>query len=54
LLVQALKALGNQRVVDQVIEKVRRQFKPALRKRILAETRTVTTWIYGDIKKICE
>lgn len=54
LLVQALKALGKRRVDDRVIEKLRRQIKPALRKRILTDTRTVTAWIYGDIKKICE
>lgn len=53
LLVQALKALGKERVDSAVIETLRRQLDPKLRRRILADTRAVTGWILQIIKQVC-
>lgn len=54
LLVQALKALGKERVSPAVIEILRRWLEPKLRHRILGDTRAVTGWIHQIIKQICE
>lgn len=54
LLVQALKALGKERVNSAVIETLRRQLDPKLRQRILADTRAVTGWILQIIKQVCD
>ena len=54
LLVQALKALGKERVDAQVIETLRSRLEPKLRRQILADTRAVTGWILRIIKQVCE
>lgn len=54
LLVQALKALGKERVDSAVIETLRRQLDPKLRGRILADTRAVTGWVLQIIKLVCD
>lgn len=53
LVVQAIKALGKERVDQQTVAKIRRQLSPKTRKRILRDTRTVTGWIYRIIKQVC-
>jgi hypothetical protein len=53
LVVQAIKALGKERVDHQIVEKIRRQLDPETRKRILRDTRAVTGWIYHIIKQVC-
>ena len=53
LLVQALKTLGQDRVTDEVIAKIRKQLSSNDRRAILADTRHVTAWIYDIIRKIC-
>ena len=53
LLVQALKALGCERIDASVIEVLHRWLDPALRERVLSDTRTATGWIYDTIRQIC-
>lgn len=53
LLVQALKALGKERVDSTVIETLRRRVDAKLCPRILDETRAVPGWILQIIKQIC-
>lgn len=54
LLVQALKALGKERVDDKVIDALRRRLDPKLRGRILADTRAATGWVLQIIKQVCD
>ena len=53
LVVQALKALGQDHVDQKVIETIRHQLEPDTCERILKDTRTVTGWVYEVIKRIC-
>lgn len=53
LLVQALKALGKERVDTAVIEALRRRLEPKLCRRILSDTRAVAGWILQIIKQVC-
>lgn len=53
LLVQALKALGKERVNQHVIEILRQQFQAKDCERILKDTRSVTGWVYQIIKQVC-
>jgi len=54
LIVQALKALGRDHITPDVIQSTRTQIDSAHFKRILSDTRTVTSWIYDAIKQICK
>jgi uncharacterized protein DUF6088 len=53
LVVQALKALGRDRVDSAVLERIRAQLTKQDRQKILRETRSVTGWVYDAIKQIC-
>ena len=53
LVVQALKSLGREHVDQKVIEAIHQQLKSRGCERILRDTRSVTGWIYGIIKRIC-
>lgn len=53
LMVQALKALGKERITLEVIEKIRNQIAPEKYGKILKETKTATGWVYDAIKQIC-
>jgi hypothetical protein len=53
LLVQALKALGKERIDDAVIATLRKQLDEATCKRVLRDTVTATGWVYDAIKRIC-
>ena len=53
LVVQALKALGRERVDDAVIATLREQLDKAACKRVLKDTVTATGWVYEVIKRIC-
>ncbi len=53
LIVQALKALGKERITAEVIEKIRKQLEPEKYGKILKDTKTVTGWVYDGIKEIC-
>lgn len=54
LIVQALKAFGENRITPRIISQIREQFDPALRKRILLDTKTATGWIYAAIQEIAK
>lgn len=54
LLVQALKALGRERVDDAVIDTLRRWLAPDMHRRILTDTRVVAAWILQIIKQVCK
>lgn len=53
LIVQALKALGKERVDDAVIDAIRKQLDETTCKRVLKDTVTATGWVYETIKRIC-
>jgi hypothetical protein len=52
LIVQGLKFLGQKRVTPEVIATVRRSAPAKLWKRILADTKTATGWVYAAIQQI--
>jgi Family of unknown function (DUF6088) len=52
LIVQALKSLGQERVDDAVIEKIRRWLPARMRAKVRAETKRATGWVYEAIAKI--
>jgi len=53
LIVQALKALGKERITDDVIEIIRKRIEPKMYSKILKDTQSSTVWIYEAIKQIC-
>ena len=53
LIVHALKALGKNHITDDVKQHIRAQLTPALRKKILADTKVVTGWVQNIILEIC-
>jgi len=53
LVVQALKALGKERIDEKTISAIRAQLDGKARKRVLKETVTATGWVYDAIKRIC-
>jgi len=53
LIVQALKALGKERITDDVIETIRKRIEPKMYSKILKDTQSSTVWIYETIKQIC-
>jgi hypothetical protein len=54
LIVQALKAYGENRITPKVIAQVRKKLAPALRQRILLDTKTATGWVYAAIQEIAK
>jgi hypothetical protein len=54
LIVQALKAYGENRITRKIIAKVRKKFDRALRQRILVDTKTATGWVYAAIQEIAK
>ncbi|MCB9735994.1 MAG: hypothetical protein H6745_25690 [Deltaproteobacteria bacterium] len=54
LVIQALKALGEQHVDDAVLAKLRRALSPTERRRMQADAKYVTSWIYEHIKALDE
>lgn len=53
LVVQALKALGQDRVDEAVIATLRKQLDETACKRVLKDTVTATGWVYEAIKRVC-
>jgi hypothetical protein len=53
LVVQALKALGQERVDDAVIAMLRKQLDEVVCRRVLKDTVAATGWVYETIKRIC-
>jgi hypothetical protein len=54
LIVQALKAFGEDRITPKIITQIRGKFEPALRQRILLDTKTATGWVYAAIQEIAK
>ena len=54
LVVQALKAYGENRITRKIIAQVRKKFDRALRQRILIDTKTATGWVYAAIQEIAK
>jgi len=54
LIVQALKALGQENVSSSTIKKIRKQMDEKMYDKILKDTKTATSWIYETIKEICK
>jgi len=54
LIVQALKSLGQERITPEVIVKIRAWLPESLRAKVLADTQTVTGWIYSAIQQITQ
>ena len=53
LVVQAIKALGKERINNTIIAEIRKQLDDKKCRQILADTKTVTGWIYDYLKQIC-
>lgn len=53
LMVQALKALGPERIDDSVIATLRKQLDETVCKRVVKDTVTATGWVYETIKRVC-
>ncbi len=53
LVVQALKALGNDSINDSVITKLKNSLTEEEKKTMLTEAKAVTSWIFEYIKTIC-
>ena len=54
LIVQALKALGKERITTGVIKQIQKNIEPKMYEKILKDTQSSTTWIYETIKQICQ
>ncbi len=54
IIVQALKALGSDRISDDVILAIREWLDPRLRNKVLRDTKITTGWIQAAIAKICQ
>ena len=54
LIVHALKALGKERIDNQIIDKIKDQLDPKKCNKIMQDTKTVTSWVYEIIRKVCE
>lgn len=53
LIVQALKALGKERITDAVIVKLKSFLTSEEKQTMIIETKSVTSWVYKVIKCIC-
>ena len=53
LIIQALKALGKERITDTHLAKIQKQLKNNEKKKLLLESRNASAWIVEAIKKIC-
>ena len=54
LIVQALKALGQERITPEVIAKIRAWLPESLRGKVLADTKTAAGWVYSAIQQITQ
>ena len=54
LVIQSLNALGKENITDGIIGQFAKKMSPDDKKRLLAETKATTSWIYEEIKKICK
>jgi len=54
LIVHALKALGKDRIDSKIIDKIHNQIDSKNYNKIMEDTKTVTSWVYEIIRKICD
>lgn len=54
LVIQALKAFGEDRVTREIISQIQKTFDPAVRQRMLLDTKTATGWVYAVIQEIAK
>ncbi len=54
LIVQALKALGEERIGKEEIQTIRNWLPPESRKRVLKDTERTTGWVFEAVKKVCK
>lgn len=54
LVIQALKALGKERVTDLFLAKIQETLTCNEKKKLLIEAKTASSWIIKAIQKICE
>jgi len=54
VVVQALKALGKERVTEETLQAIRKYIDSSMCPKILKDTKTTTIWIYELIKKMCK
>jgi hypothetical protein len=54
VVVQALKALGKERVTSEILHAIRKQIDTQMCPKILKDTKATTTWIYEEIKTMCK
>ena len=54
LVIQAIKALGEENISEDVIAKFASKLPNAEKARLLTEAKPTTAWIYEIIKKICK
>lgn len=54
LVVQALRALGQERIDDNVRQKLSQQWTPELWRKIVRDTKTAPAWMHGIIRSISE
>lgn len=53
LVIQAIKALGKDKITGEVIEKIRSLTTDKEKEQMFVEAKYATAWIYDVIKKIC-
>ena len=53
LVIQAIKALGKDKITDDVIEKIRSLTTDKEKEQMFVEAKYATAWIYDVIKEIC-
>lgn len=53
LVIQAIKALGDENISDEIIAKFAGKLTDTEKTQLLAEAKPTTAWIYEIIKKIC-
>jgi hypothetical protein len=54
LIVQALKSLGQEQLTPEIISKIRAWLPESLRAKVLADTKTVTGWVYSAIQQVAQ
>ena len=54
LIVQAVKALGKDRITSSIIDKFKSKIDYKMNEKILKDTASSTTWVYEVIKQICK
>lgn len=53
MIIQALKALGQDQVDETVVEKLSRQLTRGEKAALLSESQQTTAWVFAIIKRIC-